>query len=152
MKPGIIKRRKKKIKRKTQGRNVMIGIRNHWVRLALGSAFCALIPGLAIAQTTPETNDEPVTQDDNTIVVTGTLIHGAEAIGSQTINLGAEQFLSTGASDASKLLATVPQNTNFLDVPTVQGLANTRITVNRPNLRFLGAPTGGSASTLLLLD
>lgn len=121
-------------------------------RLAFGAAIIALLPGVAYAET--EAAAESETEAKEPIVVTGTLIRGAEAVGSQQISVGVEEIATIGASSSSSLLAALPQNVSFLTLPAVQGYANTRVTVNRPRLRFLGQSDSstGNASTLLLLD
>ena len=53
------------------------------------AASLAIMPAAAFAQ------DDV---DENTIVVTGTLIRGVEATGSQTIDLGEEEIAASGAS------------------------------------------------------
>lgn len=120
-------------------------------KLAFGVAAIALWPAAAHAEAEAAETDA---SQDQTIVVTGSLIRGAEAVGSQQINVGVEDIATTGASSSSALLAALPQNVTFLTIPAVQGYTNTRVTVNRPRLRFLGQSdnSSGNASTLLLLD
>ena len=91
---------------------------------------------------------------DQTIVVTGTLLHGAAPIGSNLISIGQAKIASTGATTANELLASVPQVSNlFNNVPTARlGVATNQIQVVRPNLRNLAGETSSSSSTLVLFD
>jgi len=114
-----------------------------------GVAAMAIFPSVATAQTSNQANN-----DDAEIVVTGTLLRGAPAVGSNVIDVGEEKIASTGATTANELLATVPQVTNlFNNVPTARlGVAANQIQVVRPNLRNLAPETSSSASTLVLFD
>jgi iron complex outermembrane receptor protein len=142
-----------------------------------GVAAIALMPGIAIAQTTPaqappedaqaaqtaaveqqavggvaNTSSESTTDTD--IVVTGTLLRGTAPVGSNVISVGQDRVRSQGVTSTNELLGTIPQVSNFFNnVPTTSlvGAVQTSQT-NRPNLRNLSSNTSSSASTLVLFD
>lgn len=117
-----------------------------------GVALPALLPTLAMAQDKEASADEAAA--DTEIVVTGTILRGAAPVGSQLINVGAEQIQAQGATTANELLATVPQVSNlFNNVPTARlSVASNQIQIVRPNLRNLATETSSSASTLVMFD
>jgi len=90
-------------------------------------------------------------QEDE-IVVTGTLIRGIAPGGSQTIDVSKEEITAIGAANTSDLIANIPQTGNFLTYVGVRGSSNFSLAVNRPVLRYLGGTASSTASTLLLLD
>lgn len=113
-----------------------------------GVAMLALVPATAFAQ-----DAEAEEGDERTIVVTGTLIRGVEATGSQTIGLDAEAIVQSGASTTVELLGDIPQsgvfNARFDNDPR----AADRLQVSRPNLRGLpGVSSATGATTLILVD
>jgi iron complex outermembrane recepter protein len=122
-------------------------VRKYVQCLAAGTATVALIPGSLLAQ-------EQSTDQLEEVVVTGTLIRGVEAVGSQTIGLDEEAVAESGAVTTNELLATVPQVSNFFNQQPEQDPRGAgRLQVNRPNIRNLpgiNSATGGT--TLLLLD
>lgn len=84
------------------------------------------------------------------IVVTGTLIRGVAAGGTNVVSLSQKDVQATGASTTAQLLQTIPQLGSF---GGLQFPAGGTVTVNRPNLRSLpGFNTGGGSTTLVLLD
>lgn len=111
-------------------------------------ALALATPGVAFAQ------EEPAADEDNQIIVTGTILRGAAPVGSNLISVGQEKIAETGATTANELLATVPQVTNlFNTVPNSRlTVAVNQIQVVRPNLRNLSTETTSSASTLVLFD
>lgn len=118
--------------------------------LALASAaWVASMPALAWAQDDARNNG-----DDQEIIVTGTLLKGAEPVGQGVILRGPEEAQAQGAATSNEILATIPQVTNlFVTVPNSRlGVATNQIQVIRPNLRNLSPETGSSASTLVLFD
>jgi iron complex outermembrane receptor protein len=122
------------------------------VALAVGSAWAALLPMQAMAQSAEADDDAPAAKDD--IVVTGTLLRGIAPPGSQTLAVTREDALATGATTTAQLLANVPQVGDFNMRPVDRGVFNTQTTVNHPDLRNLGKSvlSGGGSATLLLLD
>lgn len=111
-------------------------------------ATLALLPATAFAQAAAEEEE-----DASTIVVTGTLIRGVEATGSQAIDLDAEAIAQSGASTTVELLGEIPQagvfNTRFDTDPR----SADRQQVSRPNLRGLpGINSATGATTLILVD
>lgn len=115
--------------------------------LCLGAAFAALItcPGIALAQ-------DAQAEDENQIVVTGTLIRGVEVTGAQTISVDADAIVESGASTTMELLSTLPQVSNvFNGRPDNDPRQADRSQVSRPNLRNLPGTTSATGSTTLLL-
>jgi len=88
------------------------------------------------------------------IIVTGTLIRGIEATGSQRIDIDFEAIEISGAKTANDIIGTLPQAQNlFNDRTTLNPRAQSRQTVSLPNLR--GLPNFEQASgnaTLVLID
>jgi len=82
--------------------------------LAAGTTSLALLPGALNAQVieSPQQEKQAVLEE---IVVTGTLIRGVEAIGSQTIGMERTDIVESGAVTTNELLATVPQVSNFFN-------------------------------------
>lgn len=117
--------------------------------LTLSVAVAALLPAVAMAQEAPATSDAA---DEEPIVVTGTLIRGTEAVGSQTIGVDLSKIEAIGAANTSDLIANIPQAGNFLGFVGVRGSSNFSVAVNRPTLRYLGNTSGSTNSTLMLLD
>lgn len=128
-------------------------VRRYVQSLAAGAASAALLPGALVAQEI----ENPAEQSDQLleeVVVTGTLIRGVEAVGSQTIGIDRENILETGAVTTNELLGTVPQVSNFFNQRVDQDPRGAdRNTLNRPNLRNLpGINDASGANTLLLVD
>lgn len=133
-------------------------------RLAMGAALAALLPAVAMAQSTqPQDATESASSDSEgataatDIVVTGTLIRGIAPAGSNVLGIAEESVKATGAVSTNQLLSSLPQVGNFFNaVPAgVSGVAgsNSSVPIARPNLRNLpGANTSGGAQTLVLLD
>ena len=126
-------------------------IKSNKTALCLASAFVALAtcPGIAMAQDTAAEE-----QNEDLIVVTGTLIRGVEVTGSQTISLDSDAIVETGASTTNELLGTIPQISNlFNDRADSDPRQADRQQVSRPNLRGLpGVDAATGATTLLLVD
>jgi iron complex outermembrane receptor protein len=107
-----------------------------------------------------QSNDQSGSSDkpDQDIIVTGTLIRGIAPTGSNVIGIDRQQIEATGSTSTNELLGSIPQAGGFFfnNIPQVaNGSAgqNTRIAVNRINLRNLpGANTSGGAPTLVLVD
>ncbi len=115
--------------------------------LAAGAASIMFVPGLALAQ-----EERPVETADNQkleeVVVTGSLIRGVEAVGSQTLGLDKEDITQIGAVTTNELLASIPQVSNFFNQRADQdprGAA--RLQVNRPNLRNLPGINDASSTS-----
>jgi iron complex outermembrane receptor protein len=87
------------------------------------------------------------------IIVTGTSLRGVAPAGAETITLGEGEIAASGASTTAQLLSTIPQISDFGDVPTIQvGVNGPSVSVNRPNLRGIGGGVGSSSATLILMD
>lgn len=113
-------------------------------------AMFAIAPSLAYAQDAKSADEE----NDDEIVVTGTILRGAPPVGSNSITVGESKIAESGATTANELLTTVPQVTNlFNNVPQSRlGVAVNQIQVVRPNLRNLAGETSSSSSTLVMFD
>lgn len=125
----------------------------HVQSLAASAAFLTFVSGALLAQEI----ESPAEQKEQTleeVVVTGTLIRGVEAVGSQTISLDSRTITETGAVTTNEILATVPQVSNFFNQrPEQDPRGADRNSINRPNLRNLpgiNSATGGT--TLSLVD
>jgi iron complex outermembrane recepter protein len=130
-------------------RNLMLGM------AAMGAAAGALTPAGARAQTNGAASKETDDIGLEEIVVTGTLIRGAEApVGSNLIAVDREAIESSGATTTNELLATIPQVSNlFNTVPNRRfNIAINQIQIARPNLRNLSNDNASSAATLVLMD
>ncbi|MCB1689062.1 MAG: TonB-dependent receptor [Halioglobus sp.] len=118
-----------------------------------GATSLAFMPGALVAQVI-ESPAEEKEQKLEEVVVTGTLIRGVEAVGSQTIGLDKKDITETGAVTTNEILATVPQISNFFNqLPEQDPRGADRNSINRPNLRNLpgiNSATGGA--TLSLVD
>jgi iron complex outermembrane receptor protein len=82
------------------------------------------------------------------IVVTGTLIRGASAVGAPVIELDRKDIEATGAKTSADLFATLPQMQSFNSLPT--GTPDQSEPIPRTNLR--GFALSGSQATLVLLN
>ncbi len=120
-------------------------------KLAFASVSLFAIASPAMAQ--DAASDEA--ESDNEIVVTGTLIRGAEVVGSQTISIDSQSIVDKGANSTNELLSLIPQISNtfngrFEGDPRGLGAG---ISVNRPNLRNLPGYNRATGSvTLVLMD
>ena len=105
----------------------------------------------ALAQSADDSKDDA----DKEIVVTGTLIRGTQATGSQTITMDAKAISDVGAVSTNQLLGSIPQVTNQFNAPpegNPRGLTAVS-TIVRPNLRDFPSSNGTSgALTLILMD
>lgn len=115
---------------------------------ALAGASLIFMASPAFAQDA----DDAEEADAGDIVVTGTLIRGIAASGSQSIGVNADKIEAVGAVNTSDLIASVPQAGNFLAYVGVRGSSNFSLAVNRPSLRYLGNSSASGATTLLLMD
>jgi iron complex outermembrane recepter protein len=125
------------------------------VKLSLlaATALCATMVTPAWAQ--DEAPAEDAGEDKEEIVVVGTLIRGAEVVGSQTISLGTEEIAIQAASSTNEMLSAVPQIASFGGrfEGDPRGIAGSGRSIARPNLRSLpSADTTSGALTLLLAD
>ncbi len=123
--------------------------------VALSSVSLLSVSGAAHAQTAPA----PTATDDSNkaaeIVVTGTLIHGTVAVGSQTITVDSKAILAQAATSTNELLSVVPQIANSFN-GRIEGDprgVTSGLSINRPNLRnFPSSNTTSGALTLVLVD
>ena len=110
------------------------------------SMLAALLVTPAFAQTSAPAAEE----ESSEVVVTGTLIRGVAPVGTNVVNVGAEQIQQAGVASANNLLAAIPMLATFNTVaatPTTLG-NNTA----RPNLRGLSVGQFDPVTTLLLID
>lgn len=125
------------------------------VRTTSGGAFL-----LAAAQPLPEaapaappsaeTAAEP--EDEDEIVVTGTLLRGIAPPGTEIISKGREEIAATGATTTNQMLADIPQISAFNELPQILPGSNTQLTVTRPRIRNIGGNDSGASATLILVD
>jgi iron complex outermembrane recepter protein len=101
-----------------------------------------------------EPQDAAEEEDDERIIVTGTLIRGSAPVGSNSITLGQASLEETGAQSSNELLASIPQVTNYFNrVPVADlAIAVNQIQISRPNLRNISGSNAASSATLILVD
>ena len=119
---------------------------------AIGVAAVAILPAVAMAQAEPNDRKSEGDSDTNAIVVTGTLIRGSSAVGTQTIGVDQSRIAAIGAPNTSDIIANIPQAGLFMGFVGIRGSNNFSLAVNRPTLRYLGNVSGSTNSTLVLLD
>lgn len=122
-------------------------------KLASASVSLLAISAPAFAQTASETQDD--TADSRDIVVTGTLIRGTQATGSQTITMDQKAIVDVGATSTNALLGSIPQITNqFNTRPEGDPRGLTAVSaIVRPNLRnFPSTNSTSGALTLIMMD
>lgn len=122
------------------------------VRILAGASAMVMILSAnpAIAQANePIADDAAAATDDEDIVVTGTLIRGVAPTGTNVVELSSEDIVASGATNTNQVLARIPQVTSsFNRTPALAGGSGE--TINRPNIRNLGA--AGGSTTLVLID
>lgn len=116
--------------------------------VALATTSALALSTSAFAQNANNSDDE----DNDEIVVTGTLLRGVAPGGSQTIGVDTDKIEAIGAVNTSDLIGNIPQAGQFLGFVGVRGSSNFSLSVNRPSLRYLGSTSASGASTLLLMD
>jgi iron complex outermembrane receptor protein len=127
-------------------------VQRYFQYVAVGATSFALLAGAVQAQQIEdEAADEKLLEE---VIVTGSLIRGVEAVGSQTIGLDRENVVESGAVTTNEILATVPQIANFFNQrPEQDPRGADRNTINRPNLRNLpGINSASGGTTLVLVD
>ncbi len=120
------------------------------VSLLSGAALLALATP-AFAQSAPagDTSPEAGAQDGTVpedIIVTGSSIRGVPPTGSNLIQVGAAEVVTTGAATTQELLATIPQLSTFNTAPRPDQRSNGIIST-APNIRGIG-----QAQTLVLIN
>ena len=128
----------------TNGFSRQVDHQNHSPRRAIALAL-ALTSSSAVVAQTPPAADEKLAE----VVVTGSRIRGADAVGSQVIALDREVIVATGAATTSDLIRKVPQIVGLGASETASGAQNGAANATRAvavNLRGIG-----SNATLLLL-
>jgi iron complex outermembrane receptor protein len=128
-------------------------------RILLGASMIALAtPMAAMAQDAAPVDTQASAEDGEDspdIVVTGTLIRGTAAVGSQTISVDEKAIADKGASSTNELLGLIPQiantfNGRFEGDPRGYTAG---ISITRPNLRNLpSSNTTSGGLTLVLVD
>ncbi len=121
--------------------------------ILLGSTMlCLATPAFAVAEAAPAKADEGA--ENAPIVVTGTLIRGAEVTGSQTIAVDSKAIVQQGANSTNQLLGLIPQIANAFNGRFEADPRGAKaITIARPNLRNLpGLTSSSGAVTLVLVD
>lgn len=124
--------------------------------LITATALSASLSMPAMAQTaTPASEAAEDSVENAEIVVTGTLLRGAEVVGAQTISVDAKAITDKGATSTNELLGLIPQISNTFNgrfEGDPRGFS-AGLSINRPNLRNLpSANTTSGALTLVLLD
>ena len=121
--------------------------------LALASVSLLALSVPAFAQgSAPAASDDA--DNDKDIVVTGTLIRGTQAAGSQTITVDSKRIEQIAATSTNELLASIPQLGSFGGRPEgiPRGLTAVSALV-RPNLRnFPSTNSTSGALTLIMVD
>lgn len=104
---------------------------------------------LAFAPANAQTSSD--NSDIETVVVTGTILHGQPPVGGEIQAVTSADISQLGANDLSQVLTSMPSDSSFNARPQVGGYGPYQ-TVNAPLLRYLGGGNSGSNSTLLLLN
>ena len=115
--------------------------------LLLAGAAAALVP---VHGAYAQSDDDGEVVSDDAIVVTGSRIRGVAPVGSNLIDVGAEQIEKSGASTVSEVLRQVPQVTSLsinAEGATGAGAGSNITRATGPNLRGLG-----STATLVVID
>jgi iron complex outermembrane receptor protein len=138
-------------------------------RLLAGASIAALaiMPVSAFAQSSAMPEDEdgetpeanvPVVNGDGIIngegiIVTGSLIRGTEAVGTQTISVDDEAIVQLGANSTNQILSLIPQIANTFNGRFEADPRGTRagISITKPNLRSLPSFNSSSGGTTLVL-
>jgi iron complex outermembrane recepter protein len=125
---------------------------NH--KLAFAAVSLLALSSPALAQDAPADDSVAEEEDDERIIVTGTLIRGTAPVGSNTISLGQNALAESGAQSSNELLASIPQVTNYFNRVPVSDLAIAvnQIQISRPNLRNISGSNAASSATLILVD
>jgi len=108
-----------------------------------------MAPGIAHAQANDGERGDP-----GDIVVTGTLIRGTQATGSQTVTVDAQAIKEVASTSTNELLTSIPQIGSFNTRPegNPRGLAAVSSIV-RPNIRnFPSTNSTSGALTLIMMD
>lgn len=109
-------------------------------------------PACSISVGYAQDADAPRAPELEEIIVTGTLIRGADPAGTNVIGVSSEAIQETGATTTAQLLQNIPQFGSFNTLAFPGGVGNT-LTTNRPNLRSLpGFNNSGGSTTLVLMD
>jgi iron complex outermembrane receptor protein len=126
------------LKRVPRARHGMLGAH-------LAILGCALLSRGSLAQNATDSSNpapaEPEALDQ--VVVTGTMIHGAQPTGSELVTLDREAIVATGAQTTTNLMSNLPQIASFNTLPI--GTTDFANPVPRFNLR-------NSGGTLVLLN
>lgn len=119
------------------------------IRQAAVRAFAtASITAIMIASATAvSAQEDDASDDDESIVVTGTLLRGVAPVGTNVVAITRDDVIATGASSANDLLSNIPQLGNFNTIPN--GGANFGQPIVQTNLRNLGASGGTTTLTLV---
>jgi iron complex outermembrane receptor protein len=126
-------------------------------RVALFGASAIALIAPAHAQNAAPTKAKVAssgTEANNEIVVTGTLIRGTQAVGSETLTLDAKAITDVGAASTNELLTSIPQLGSFNSRPEGDPRGLTAVSaIFRPNIRnFPSTNSTSGALTLILVD
>lgn len=125
----------------------------HKLALTSVSLGALIAPLQVLAQTAAPA---PAEATDADIVVTGTLIRGTTAVGSQTLSVGQAEIAAKGAFSTNELLSVIPQIANSFNgriEADPRGIQGSGTSITRPNLRnFPSSNTTSGALTLMLVD
>src|SRR3954463_2773571 len=83
--------------------------------LACGLVLARGVSAQNAAESSNSTSTEPETLDQ--VVVTGTMIHGAQPTGSELVTLDRSAIVATGAQSTTNLLTNLPQIASFNNLP-----------------------------------
>ena len=123
--------------------------------LRTGAAGVALSVAMMMPSAAHAQAADAAAKDANKeIIVTGTLIRGTQATGSQTITVDAKAITDIAASSTNELLTSIPQVGSFNTRPEGDPRGLTAVsTIVRPNLRdFPSTNSTTGALTLILVD
>jgi iron complex outermembrane receptor protein len=113
-----------------------------------GAAHAQTAPAAPQVAPTEPADDAAAQEQQENIIVTGTLLRGVAPTGTNVIGVNRDTIVARGVASSNDLLAKIPQVGNFGTVPV--GSASFGLPVIRPNIRNLGA--SGGSTTLVLIN
>ncbi|MDG2532139.1 TonB-dependent receptor [Sphingomonas sp. HITSZ_GF] len=116
--------------------------------LAAGAAHAQTAPATATATTEAAQAEDTTAEQQENIIVTGTLLRGVAPTGTNVIGVNRDTITARGVTSSNDLLAKIPQVGNFGTIPV--GSGSFGLPVMRPNIRNLGA--SGGSTTLVLIN
>ncbi|MFM6932593.1 MAG: TonB-dependent receptor plug domain-containing protein, partial [Novosphingobium sp.] len=118
-------------------------------------AFASVsLMSLSVPAFAEEAKPDTEVNDEENIVVTGTLIRNTQATGSQTVTVDQKTITEVASTSTNELLTTIPQLASFNSRPEGDPRGLTAVSsIVRPNLRnFPSTNATSGALTLIMVD